>query len=111
MPVEWGLDFWEYGWGGQVNYCANGTGAGTSFLWQYDSTSHSGHIKINGTTYPFTYDPSTETLSLDYSTTVYGTNITIGGNLQFLPAAATSTKRVPPVPISYTPRKEVFFGR
>ena len=22
MPVHWGLDFWEYGWGGQVNYCA-----------------------------------------------------------------------------------------
>ena len=83
MPVEWGLDFWEYGFGGQVNYCAAGTCSGTSFFWQYDSTSHTGSIKINNSTYPFTYDPTTEILTLDYSTTVYGTNVTIGGTLQF----------------------------
>ncbi len=83
MPVEWGLDFWEYGWGGQINYCAGGTCAGTSFLWQYDSTTHSGTIRINGTRHPFTYDPATDLLTLDYSTHIYGTNVSIGGTLQF----------------------------
>ena len=83
MPVEWGLDFWEYGWGGQINYCAGGTCAGTSFLWQYDSTTHSGSIRINGMQHPFTYDPATSLLTLDYSTPLYGTSITIGGSLQF----------------------------
>jgi hypothetical protein len=83
MPVEWGLDFWEYGWGGQVNYCANGTCAGTSFLWQYDNTAHAGHIRINNSTYQFNYDPASEILTLDYSTTVYGTSDTIGGTLMF----------------------------
>ena len=83
MPVEWGLDFWEYGWGGQINYCAGGTCDGTSFLWQYDSTTHSGSIRINGMQHPFTYDPATSLLTLDYSTPLYGTSITIGGSLQF----------------------------
>ena len=83
MPVEWGLDFWEYGWGGQINYCAGSTCAGTSFLWQYDSTTHSGSIRINGMQHPFTYDPATSLLTLDYSTPLYGTSITIGGSLQF----------------------------
>ena len=83
MPVEWGLDFWEYGWGGQINYCANGTCCGTSFLWQYDSTTYSGAIRINGTRHPFTYDPVTGLLTLDYSTHLYGTSVTIGGALQF----------------------------
>ena len=83
MPVEWGLDFWEYGWGGQINYCANGTCAGTSFLWQYDSTAHTGIIRINGAQHPFTYDPATDLLTLDYSTHIYGTAVTIGGTLQF----------------------------
>lgn len=83
MPVRWGLDFWEYGWGGQVNYCAGSNCCGTSFLWQYDSTSHTGQIKINNTTYPFAYDPVTEVLTLHYTTTVYGTDGTIGGTLQF----------------------------
>ena len=83
MSVQWGLDFWEDGWGGQVNYCANGTCAGTSFFWQYDSTAHSGTIRINSATYPFTYDPATDIITLDYSTNIYGTNITIGGTLQF----------------------------
>ena len=83
MPVEWGLDFWEYGWGGQINYCANGTCCGTSLLWQYDSTAHTGSIRINGSQHPFTYDPSTDILTLDYSTHIYGTTVTIGGTLQF----------------------------
>lgn len=83
MPVEWGLDFWEYGWGGQINYCANGTCAGTSFLWQYDSTAHTGIIRINGAQHPFTYDPATDLITLDYSTHIYGTTVTIGGTLQF----------------------------
>lgn len=83
MPVSWGLDFWEYSWGGQVNYCAAGTCAGASFLWQYDSALHTGQIKINNTTHPFTYDPVTEVLTLHYTTTVYGTDVTIGGTLQF----------------------------
>lgn len=85
MPVKWGLDFWEYGWGGQINYCANGTCAGTSFLWQYDSNSHTGTIRINSLTYPFSYNPANEILTLDYSTNIYGTNVTIGGTLQFHP--------------------------
>lgn len=83
MPVEWGLDFWEYGWGGQINYCAGSTCAGTSFLWQYDSTAHSGSIRINGTRHPFTYDPTSNLLTLDYSTYIYGANVTIGGTLLF----------------------------
>lgn len=83
MPVEWGLDFWEYGWGGQINYCANGTCCGTSLFWQYDSAAHAGIIRINGVQCPFTYDPATETLTLDYSTRIYGTAVTIGGTLQF----------------------------
>ena len=83
MPVEWGLDFWEYGWGGQINYCANGTCCGTSLFWQYDSTTHSGSIRINGTQYPFTYDPATDLITLDYSTHIYGTTVTIGGTLLF----------------------------
>lgn len=83
MPVEWGLDFWEYGWGGQINYCANGTCAGTSFFWQYDSTAHAGIISINTAQYPFTYDPTTDILTLDYTTTIYGTDVVIGGTLQF----------------------------
>lgn len=83
MLVEWGLDFWDYGWGGQINYCANGTCCGTSMLWQYDSTTHTGSIRINGSLHPFSYDPATEILTLDYSTSIYGTNVTIGGELQF----------------------------
>ena len=83
MPVEWGLDFWEYGWGGQVNYCAAGTCSGTSFFWQYDSTLHTGLIDINGTHCPFSYDPATRILTLNYSTTIYGTSTTIGGTLMF----------------------------
>ncbi len=83
MPVEWGLDFWEYGWGGQINYCAGSTCEGTSFLWQYDSTTHSGSIRINGMQHPFTYDPTTDLITLDYSTLIYGTTDTIGGSLQF----------------------------
>ena len=83
MPVEWGLDFWEYGWGGQINYCAGGICAGTSFLWKYDSTTHSGTVRINGTRRPFTYDPVADLLTLDYSTRIYGTTVSIGGTLQF----------------------------
>ena len=83
MPVTWGLDFWEYGWGGQVNYCANGTCSGTSFFWQYDSTSHTGTIRINVSTYPFSYDPANDIVTLNYSTNIYGTNVIIGGALQF----------------------------
>ena len=83
MPVEWGLDFWEYGWGGQINYCAGGTCAGTSFLWQYDSTTHSGTVRINGTRHPFTYDPIADLLTLDYNTRLHGTSVNIGGTLQF----------------------------
>lgn len=93
MPVHWGLDFWEYGWGGQVNYCAGSTCSGTSFFWQYDSTTLSGQIKINSSTYPFTYDPATEILTLNYSTTVYGTNVTIGGTLQFHPKTTLDEKQ------------------
>ena len=83
MPVDWGLDFWEYGWGGQINYCAGRTCSGTSFLWQYDSTTHSGSVRINGTRHPFTYDPIADLLTLDYSTHIYGTTVNIGGTLQF----------------------------
>ena len=83
MPVDWGLDFWEYGWGGQINYCAGRTCSGTSFLWQYDSTTHSGSVRINGTRHPFTYDPIADLLTLDYSTHIYGTSVNIGGTLQF----------------------------
>ncbi len=83
MPVEWGLDFWEYGWGGQINYCAGRTCAGTSFLWQYDSTTHSGTVRINGTRHPFTYDPIADLLTLDYNTRLHGTSVNIGGTLQF----------------------------
>ncbi len=83
MPVEWGLDFWEYGWGGQINYCAGRTCAGTSFLWQYDSTTHSGTVRINGTRHPFTYDPIADLLTLDYNTRLHGTSVNLGGTLQF----------------------------
>ncbi len=83
MPVEWGLDFWEYGWGGEINYCAGRTCAGTSFLWQYDSTTHSGTVRINGTRHPFTYDPIADLLTLDYNTRLHGTSVNIGGTLQF----------------------------
>lgn len=83
MPVEWGLDFWEYGWGGQINYCANGTCCGSSLFWQYDSTTHAGSIRINGTQHPFTYDPTTDLITLDYSTHIYGTTVSIGGTLLF----------------------------
>ena len=83
MPVDWGLDFWEYGWGGQINYCAGSTCAGTSFLWQYDSTTHSGTVRINGTRHPFTYDPIADLLTLDYNTRLHGTSVNIGGTLQF----------------------------
>lgn len=83
MSVQWGLDFWEYGWGGQVNYCANGTCAGVSLFWHYDSTSHTGSISINGIQHPFTYDPATDILTLEYITQIYGTDIPIGGMLQF----------------------------
>lgn len=83
MPVDWGLDFWEYGWGGQINYCAGRTSSGTSFLWQYDSTTHSGSVRINGTRHPFTYDPIADLLTLDYSTHIFGTTVNIGGTLQF----------------------------
>ena len=83
MPVEWGLDFWEYGWGGQINYCAGQTCSGTSFLWQYDSTTHSGTVRINGTRHPFTYDPIADLLTLDYNTRLHGTSVNIGGTLQF----------------------------
>ena len=83
MPVEWGLDFWEYGWVGQINYCANGTCCGSSLFWQYDSTTHAGSIRINGTQHPFTYDPTTDLITLDYSTHIYGTTVSIGGTLLF----------------------------
>ena len=83
MPVDWGLDFWEYGWGGQINYCAGRTCSGTSFLWQYDSTTHSGSVRINGTRHPFTYDPIADLLTLDYNTRLHGTSVNIGGTLQF----------------------------
>ena len=83
MPVHWGLDFWEYGWSGQVNYCAGNTCAGVPLFWQYDSAAHSGTIAINGTQHPFTYDPATDILTLEYTTEVYGTTIPIGGTLQF----------------------------
>lgn len=83
MPVHWGLDFWEYGWGGQVNYCAGATCAGVSLFWRYDSAAHSGTIAINGTQHPFTYDPATDILTLEYTTEVYGTTVPIGGTLQF----------------------------
>lgn len=99
MPVTWGLYFWEYGWGGQVNYCAGSTCAGTSFLWQYDSTSHIGTIRINSSTYPFSYDPATDILTLNYSTDIYGTDITIGGTLQFHKKNTLDEKRAKPVKI------------
>ena len=83
MPVHWGLDFWEYGWGGQVNYCAGTTCAGISFFWHYDSTANSGTVAINGTQHPFSYNPATDILTLEYTTNVYGTNVPIGGTLQF----------------------------
>lgn len=83
MPVHWGLDFWEYGWGGQVNYCAGSTCAGVSLFWRYDSAAHSGTIAINGTQHPFIYDPATDILTLEYTTEVYGTTVPIGGTLQF----------------------------
>lgn len=83
MPVDWGLDFWEYGWGGQINYCAGQTCSGTSFFWQYDSTTHSGTVRINGTRHPFTYDPIADLLTLDYNTRLHGTSVNIGGTLQF----------------------------
>ena len=83
MPVEWGLDFWEYGWGGQINYCANGTCCGSLLFWQYDSTTHSGSIRINGMQHPFTYDPTTDLITPDYSTHIYGTTVSIGGTLLF----------------------------
>ena len=83
MPVDWGLDFWEYGWGGQINYCAGQTCSGTSFLWQYDSMTHSGSVRINGTRHPFTYDPIADLLTLDYNTRLHGTSVNIGGTLQF----------------------------
>ena len=84
MAVLWGLDFWGYGLGGQINYSAGSICSSTTFLWHYDSTAHSGHIRINNLTYPYNYDPASEILTLDYSTTVYGsTNVIIGGTLTF----------------------------
>lgn len=83
MPVHWGLNLWEYGWGGQVNYCAGSTCTGVSLFWHYDSASHSGTIIVNGSQHPFTYDPATDILTLEYATQIYGTTISIGGTLQF----------------------------
>lgn len=83
MTVLWGLEFWDYGWGGHVDYRVGSSSTSTSLFWQYDSTAHSGHIKINGSTHPFTYDPTTDIITLQYSTKLYGTNISIGGTLLF----------------------------
>ena len=66
-----------------MNYCANGTCAGVSLFWHYDSTSHTGYISINGIQHPFTYDSATDILTLEYSTQIYGSTIPIGGTLQF----------------------------
>ena len=83
MTVLWGLEFWDYGWGGHVDYRVGSSSTSTSLFWQYDSTAYSGHIKINGSTHPFTYDPTTDIITLQYSTKLYGTNISIGGTLLF----------------------------
>ena len=92
MPVHWGLNFWEYGWGGQVNYCAGSTCAGGSLFWNYDSATYSGSILINGTQHPFSYDPATDILTLEYTTQIHGTAIPIGGTLQFHRATETDSK-------------------
>lgn len=81
--VAWSLEFWDYATGGALTYRCNGNGTSTNVFWQYDNTTHTGIITLNGAQHPFTYDPATETLTLDYSTTLYGTNVTIGGTLQF----------------------------
>ncbi len=84
MSVQWRFEFWDYSLGAALSYSANGTCWSTSALWLYDSNSHSGSILINSSTYPFTYDPSTGILSLEYSTTLYDTSVPIGGTLQFI---------------------------
>ena len=83
MPVSWRLDFWEYGLGGQVSYCAASTCVGQSFFWQYDSTAHTGSLNVNGNHYSFSYSAENELLTLNYATHIHGTMIPIGGILQF----------------------------
>lgn len=83
MSVQWRLEFWDYSLGAALSYSAGGTCFSSSALWQYDSTAHTGTIRINNSQYPFSYDPTTGRLTLNYSTTLYGTDIAIGGTLQF----------------------------
>ena len=84
MPVQWRLEFWDYSLGAALSYSANGTCWSTTALWLYDSSFQSGSILINSSTHPFSYDPSTGILSLEYSTTLHGTTVPIGGTLQFI---------------------------
>lgn len=83
MPVQWRLEFWDYSLGAALSYSAGSTCFSSSALWQYNSTAHTGTIRINNSQYPFSYDPATGRLTLNYSTTLYGTDIAIGGTLQF----------------------------
>ena len=86
IPVKWGLDFWDdyyEAWNGQINYCGDSVCCGKTLYWQYNKTAQTGTVFIDGKSYPFSYDPITEILTLTYSTTIYGKNIPIGGTLQF----------------------------
>ena len=92
IPVTWGLDFWDsyyQVWNGQINYCGDSVCCGKTLIWQYDNTSQTGSVTIDGKRCPFSYDPSTEVLTLDYNTTIYGKNIPIGGTLEFHPKQPT----------------------
>ncbi len=95
MYVTWRLDFWEYGWGGQLSCCGGSYCVGRSHFWQYDTTSHTGSINIYGIEYPFSYDPTGRVLTLDYTSTLPmgSINIPIGGALMFSPLDTTETAR------------------
>lgn len=92
IPVTWGLDFWDsyyQAWNGQINYCGDSVCCGKTLIWQYDTTLRTGTVAIDGKRCPFSYDPSTQVLTLEYRTTIHGKNIPIGGTLRFHPKQQT----------------------
>ena len=85
LPVKWDIDFWEYAMGGSLTCRVNNSGPSSHIFWQYDSLAHSGALRVNGRQYPFTYDPISEVLTLEYSTTIPVNSVVlpIGGTIMF----------------------------
>ena len=86
MDVEWQLDFGEYDWGGQLSCRGDGYSKAQSHFWKYDKASHAGTLTLNHRPYAFTYGPSTDHLTHEYSSTlrIDGTSVPVGGSLQFV---------------------------